>query len=61
MHHVALYRSRPDDCNLDNEIIKAGRSKSGQHSHLRSRFDLEYTDGIGAADHVVDRGIFCWN
>ena len=58
MHHVALDRPRPHDRHLDHEIIEAARLEARQHRHLRSALDLEHADGIGAAQHVVDFGIF---
>ncbi len=36
MHRVALDRSRPDDRDLDHEVVEVLRSRSGQRLHLRS-------------------------
>ena len=57
MHHVALDRAGADDRDLDDEIVEFARFQPGQHSHLRTALDLEDTDGIGLAQHVVDGGI----
>jgi len=53
MHRAALNRAGPHDRHLDHEIVIVARPQPRQHRHLRTRFDLEHTDGIGAADHVV--------
>ncbi|MNC88893.1 hypothetical protein D3C83_47650 [compost metagenome] len=36
MHHVALDWSRPDDGDLDDEIVKILRLQARQHGHLRA-------------------------
>src|SRR5690606_9801567 len=54
MDHVALNRARPDDRDLDHEIVIAARPQARQHRHLRTRLDLEYADRIRAGDHAVD-------
>ena len=48
MHHAALNRARPDNSNLNHEVIKAARAQAGQHGHLCPRFDLEHADRIAA-------------
>jgi hypothetical protein len=54
MDHLALDRTRPDDGDLDHQIVVAAGPQPRQHGHLRSAFDLEDTDRIRAADHIVD-------
>ena len=36
MHHVALDRPRPDDRDLDDEVIEGARLDPRQHRHLRA-------------------------
>ena len=36
MDHVALDRARPNDRDLDDQIIEFGRLDAGQHRHLRA-------------------------
>ena len=53
MHHVALDRPRPDDRDLDDEVVEGARLDARQHRHLRAAFDLKHADGVGLADHRV--------
>src|SRR6266487_2990032 len=57
MHHATGDRSRPNDANLDDEIVESHRSQPWQHRHLGTAFDLEHTDRIALADHLVGRRI----
>ena len=57
MHHIALYRPGPYDGHLDHQVIKFPWSQPWQHRHLRAAFDLENTQRIGPADHVINFGI----
>ena len=54
MHHVALYRTRTNDRDFDDEIVIAARFQPRQHRHLCTRFDLKDTHRVAIADHVVD-------
>ena len=45
----------PHDRHLDDEIVELVRLEARQHRHLRPALDLEHADGIGLAQHVVDR------
>ena len=58
MHHVALDRPWADDGDLDHQVVELLRAQAWQHGHLCARFDLEHTDGIGAADHFVGGRVF---
>ena len=58
MHHIALNGTRPHDGDLDHKIIKRTWAQARQHRHLRAAFNLEYADGVGATDHVVDARLF---
>ncbi|MCY1396686.1 hypothetical protein D9M71_116670 [compost metagenome] len=53
MDHVPLDRPRTDDGDLDHQVVERPGFQARQHGHLRPRLDLEYADGVGAADHVV--------
>ena len=55
MHHLALNRTGSDQCDFDDEIIKAARLEPRQRVHLRATLDLKDADGIGRAHDVVDR------
>ena len=57
MHHVTLDWPRADNRNLDDEVVEYAWFQAWQHGHLRTAFDLEDTDGIGFAQHVVHSGI----
>ena len=55
MHHVALDRPRPDDRDLDHEVVESLGLHARQHRHLRPAFDLEHADRVGLPDHRVGR------
>ena len=48
VNHAALDRTRPDDGDLDHEIVEAAWPQARQHRHLRPRFDLKHPDRIAA-------------
>ena len=54
MDHVALDRPRPDDRDLDDQVVEAARLQARQHVHLRPALDLEHAERIALAQHVVD-------
>ena len=54
MDHVALDRTRPDDRDLDHQVVEAARLEARQHVHLRPALDLEHAQRIALAQHVVD-------
>ena len=54
MHHVALDRAWAHDRNLDDEVVEARWLEPRQHRHLRTAFDLEHADRVGALDHRID-------
>ena len=58
MHHAALDRAGADDGNLAHQIIELAGLHPGQEIQLRPAFDLKRAHGIGAAEHVVDAGVF---
>ena len=58
MHHFTLNGSRPNDGDLDHQVVVAGRFQARQHRHLRARFDLKHADSIGALNHGVSRWLF---
>ncbi len=47
VHHVALDRPRPDDRDLDHQIVELCRLEARQHGHLGPTFDLEHAQRIG--------------
>ncbi len=53
MHHVTLDRARRTIATSMTRC-RISRLQARQHRHLRARFDLEDTERVGAADHVVD-------
>ena len=57
MHHVALDRTGPHDRHFDHQIVEFLGPQPRQHRHLRAAFHLEDADGVGARQHVVDRGL----
>src|SRR3546814_11963524 len=58
MDHVALDRTGPDDCALDDELVKSARLDVRQHRHLRPALDLEGAERVGRADHRIGARIF---
>ena len=58
MNHVALDRPRSDDRDLDHQVVEFFGLEPRQHAHLRPALDLEHSDAIGPAQHLVDRRIF---
>ena len=57
MHHFSLDRPGPDQGHLDHQVVVVGWLHARQHGHLRPRFDLEHTDGVGGLDHGVSRRV----
>ena len=53
VHRVALNRTRANKCNFNHKVVELPRLKPRKRSHLRATLDLENTDGIGNAQHVV--------
>ena len=58
MHHVALYRSGPNDRHFYHEIVERTWFEPRQHAHLRARFDLKHADAVAALQHLVRQRIF---
>ena len=58
MHHAALDRPRAHDRHLDHQVVEAARPQPRQHAHLGPALDLEHTDRVGGADHVVGGRVF---
>ena len=54
MHHLTDDRPRPDDGDLDDEIVEARRLEARQRRHLRPRLHLEDADRVGLLQHAVD-------
>lgn len=61
VHRPALDRAGTDERDLDDEIVEAAGQQSRQGVELRAALHLEHADGVGAAQHVVDAGLFLGN
>src|SRR5579875_1255772 len=61
MDHLALDRARPDDRDLNDDVVKARGLHAWEHRLLRARFDLEDADRIGALQHLVRRTVVGWD
>ena len=53
MHHVALNRSRPNDRDFDDNIVKTFRLHPRQRRHLRAALDLKHANRVGVLHHLV--------
>ena len=56
MDGVALDRARPDDRDLDDEVVEVRRPRLRQRLHLGPALDLEDPDGVGRLEHLEDLG-----
>ncbi len=54
MHRPTLDGARPDERDLDHQVVETARLEAWQRGHLSARFDLEHTYRVGAAQHRVD-------
>ncbi len=57
MHHVALDRPRPDDRDLDHDVVKTFRLHPRQRRHLRPALDLENADRVGLLHQLESRRV----
>ena len=57
MNHPARDRARPDDRDLDDEVVVGARLEAREHRHLRPALDLEDADRVRALDHREGRRI----
>ena len=51
---VALDRARPDDRDLDHQVVEALRPRLGERLHLGPALDLEDPDRVGRLEHLED-------
>ena len=51
---LALDRPRPDERDLDRQVVEVLRPRAQQHLHLRAALDLEDADRVRVADLAVD-------
>ena len=51
---VALDGARPDDRDLDDEVVEVLRPRLGQRLHLGPALDLEDAHGVGRLEHLED-------
>ena len=61
MDHAPLDGPRTHDGDFDDEVVPAAGAETREHRHLGAALDLEDTDGIGRAKHVVDGVVALWN
>ena len=54
MDGIALDRSRPDDRDLDHQVVEVLRPALGERLHLGPALDLEDPDRIGRLEHLED-------
>ena len=54
MDHIALNRPRPDDRDLDDDVVENARLEPREHRHLGPALDLERAERVGLAEHVID-------
>ena len=57
VHGTALDGAGADERDLHHEVEEAARFEPRQRGQLRAGLHLEDADGIGAAEHVIDRGL----
>src|SRR5579884_3742269 len=55
--HTSLQRPRPEQSDLDDEIPEGTRLGPLEKMPLARALDLEYADGLGGADEIVDPGV----
>ncbi len=53
---VALDRARPDDRDLDHEVVEALRARLRERLHLGPALDLEDPDRVGRLEHLEHLG-----
>ena len=58
MHHLALDRTRPNQGDLDHQIVVLARPQARQHGHLGARLNLKNAHAVGVAQHLVGRRVF---
>ena len=54
VHRIALDGARPDEGDLDHQVVEAARLDARERPHLSPALDLEHPDGVSPAEHVVD-------
>ena len=55
MHRPTLDGPGANEGHLDHQVVEAAGPRAGQGGHLGPTLNLEYADGVGGTDHVVDR------
>ena len=55
VHRLPLDRPRPDERDLDGDVVEVRRLRPQEALHLRAALDLERADRVRALDVVVDR------
>ena len=57
MNHVTLNGAGTNDGDLDDKVVECARPETRQHVHLGPAFDLEHTETVAFAQHVIGRRI----
>ncbi len=57
VHGATLDRAGADQGDLDREVVVGPGLQAGQRADLGPALDLEHSDRVGPAQHVVDRGL----
>ena len=57
MDHVPHDGARPDDRDLDHEVVEVGGLEPRQRGHLGAALHLEHADGVRLLQHRVDLGV----
>ncbi|MBB5456554.1 hypothetical protein HDG33_000174 [Paraburkholderia sp. Cpub6] len=53
MDRTTLNWPRPDNGDLDNQVVKRSWLHARQHRHLGTRFNLENADCVRSGNHLV--------
>src|SRR5471032_639996 len=57
MNHAALDWARPDDGDLDDQVVKRSGAQAWQHRHLCPRLNLKNADRVRRTNHLVGRRV----
>ena len=57
VHRATLDRARPDQGDLDHQVVEHPGLEPGQGGHLRAGLHLEHPDRVGPLQHLVHRSL----
>ncbi len=60
-HHVGRHRPRPEQRDVDDQVVEGGRLQPPHQVPLARRFDLEAAQGLGRADQLVRGPVARWH